>query len=125
LSSIYAPQKQVGVLGDQEALETILPKVARMAIAALIGEGVREIQSMHGVAQPHCRRRFRDEMDVVGHEAVMVEMNLMREEIPMKQLAVPLLVFRVEKDRHPVVPPRQEMVTATIQEKSRCAWHGQ
>jgi hypothetical protein len=54
----------------------------------------------------------------------MVEKDPMHEEISMKQLAVPLSVFRIEKDRHPVVPPRQQMVTATVQEQSRGAWHG-
>lgn len=120
---VGATLEEVVVLRDEQTLETILPEVAGVAVPSLVGQGVAEVEALHGLAQTYACRSFDNQVHVVRHEAVVVEVEAVFREVGGNESTVALEVGLIMKDRCAVVPTGQNVVAATIHQEPSLAWH--
>ena len=116
-------RQEVVVVLDDGALEPALPDVAAAVVAAVVALGVGDEQALHDPAD----RRLAgadQQMDVVGHEAVAVEL----ERLPLLQVGEGLeeggVVVVVEEDRCAVVAAVDDVVDEPVVDGSQAvlAW---
>lgn len=86
-----------------------------MPVPPLVGQRVAEVQALHGLPQARGAFRFHDEVDVVRHEAVVVEPDPVRREDRQEEPSVELEIRRIVEHGRAVVAPREEVVAAPIE----------
>ena len=108
--------EQIVVFRDQETLEAILPEVAGMTAPLFVREGIAEVDPLHGLAKFFGCCGLYYQMNVVRHQAIVVECDLVLGKVRRDELPVTLEISRIMEDGRPVVTPGEDVVATAINE---------
>ena len=120
---VGATLEQVDVIRNEQAFEAVLPDVPDVAVGPMKVVGIGEVEPLDGPAEFRARSRSDHKVDMVGHQAIVVDLYVVLLAEGEEPLAVPLPVAVVAEDRGPVVATRQDVVASVIDEQAGRSRH--
>lgn len=116
--------QKVDIFFDQEAFEAVLPEVPHVRIFLLVIKGVGQVEFLHGGRQRRARKGSEHQMDVIGHEAIVVEPEGMNPLEAGQDGQVGLEIAPFVENGLAVIAPCEDVEDAFFWDDSWAAGHG-
>ena len=113
---VGAANQQIVVPFDQNALESVLPKMADVLVFLFVVERIREVDFLHDFGQRMSVNRFQKQMNVVPHQRVMVKLERMRLFDVRKYAQIGFEIMVVAENILAVVSPSDHVKNASFWE---------
>jgi len=108
---VSAGLKQIGILHDRKTLVAALPEMAGSAVGAPVVPSVCQLKPLQGGNEGLRVLRVKEQMDVVGHEAIVVtaQGRGFREKF-VEEASVDFIVRRLVEYRLPIIAACKDMI---------------